>query len=430
MFLIQANINEGFKVFQNINFFLLKSSKKSGLEFEIFVIEIINKTQINNNEHLDLMYFFFQFTFIINIFIIVSPKIITFQIPYYSIYPNIKFNYSFFNKTINLPLCTLDKYTILNPDGDFLLKCIHSFTEVNESLSDLSIPAQPCQTTLLHENSTMITNFKFLVFTKYQNDLGVHGYPLSLSESDNEYSFIRQLMTEHHLEKKVFSFETKKDDRNIFVHFGGFPQTQINKYKYKNKCSVKSDNWSCFLKHIRVGNKILEVNKNVDFDTAVDGFIDSKSFFDFMAFKIIDIKHSIYCGTISDEYYLKDSLYCSTEALSSIQNVIFEFEDGNYFIFKPEQMFYMSSKTMRSKFTYDFLYASPDHFVFGFSFLNQMNLSIFNYEEKAIYLYSDRLIMNDSPCRYKSLFIIVESILVIGSIFLFLITFYFKFTKK
>ena len=375
------------------------------------------------------MYYFIHFTYIIIKFIIVCPKIITLQIPNYSIYPYIKFNYSFFNKTINLPICTLDKYTILNPEGDFLLKCLNSFTEDNKSLPDLLIPAQPCQSNLIYNNHTVLTDFKFHVLTKYTSALDMHGYSLSLSEPDNEYSFINQLMNEHHLDKKMFAFETNEDDKNIFVHFGGLPQIQINKYKYNNKCSVKNDNWSCFVKQIRVGNKILEVNQNVAFDTVVDAFIDSKSFFEFMIFKIIDIKKSKYCGTLTDEYSLKDSLYCSSEALSLMQNVIFEFEDGNYFILKPEQLFYVTKTSIHSKFTHDFLYSSPDHFVFGFSFLKEINLSIFNYEEKAIYLYSDTLIMNDTPCTYKFLFIIVGSILIIGSIFLFFITVYFKFTK-
>lgn len=371
------------------------------------------------------MFFFFHISFIIINLYIVCSNIISFEFPYYSIHPNIKLTYILFNKTLTMPFTTLDKYTFLNPDSNYLKECILKFSETNITLPDQKVPGQPCETDLIYENQTIISKFKFYVLTNYVSTFDIHGYSLAFSVPNEEYSFMNQLMSEHHLKKKMFSFQM--NSKKGIIHFGGLPIDETKNYKYSNKFTVKSSNWTCFLKKIKIGNQILEINRHAIIDTSVDGYIDSKEFFYFIAHNISKIKTNDSCSIITEDFSFKDILLCNTEFINKMEDILLEFEDSKYIKFKPSQLFDSIGGQAYSKITYDFLYDIHEHFVLGFEFLRNMNLSIFDYEEKTISFYSDIYQMNhNSFCLHYYLFIVTEILLTISSGILIYIHVYFR----
>lgn len=374
------------------------------------------------------MCFFFHFILIILISYLKCSDTYSIEFSYYLPLPYISLNFSLFNKSIFMPLATIDKYTFINPEMGFLRKCTKEKPEKNITLTHEEILVQPCESRLFLENQKILTKFNFYVFTKYPTSFfKKYGYSLSFNIPDGKYSFMNQIMNEYKLKKKIFSFQQKNDKR--YTHFGELPKYELDQYKYKTKCKVKTNDWSCFIKRIKFDNNILNVNKYAIFDSTVEGFIDSKDFLFFMISNLLSKNNSNYCSTNIDELTYKENIICRDEVLQINHKLIIEFDEGKYIEFKVQDLFSNFGLNGYSKFEYDFLYGETNHFVFGFSFLKEMNLSIFDYEDKAIYLYSDTFIMNTFSIMLKSLFIIVAFFLVMASIFLFCIHF-FQNNKK
>lgn len=369
----------------------------------------------------------FHVIIIISISFLKCLDIFTIEFSYNSSLPYISLNYSLFNKTILKPLATIDKYTFLNPEISFFKQCTKEKPEKNITLTHEEIIVQPCESRLFLENQKILTKFNFYVFTKYPTSFfKKYGYSLSFNILDGKYSFMNQIMNEYKLKKKIFSFQQKNDKR--YTHFGELPKDELDQYKYKTKCKVKTNDWSCFIKRIKFDNNILNVNKYAIFDSTVEGFIDSKDFLFFMISIFLN-KNNTYCSSNVDEIVYKENIICRNEVLQINHKLIIEFDEGKYIKFKVQDLFNNCEQKLHSKFEYDFLYGETNHFVFGFSFLKEMNLSIFDYEDKAIYLYSDTFIMSNTSNLFKSLYITVDSLLMIGSLFL-LFKLYIKTTKK
>lgn len=368
------------------------------------------------------MCFFFHFVFLILISLLKCSDIFTVEFSYYLPLPHISLNFSLFNKTIFMPLATIEKYTFINPQIGFLTSCEKGQPEQKITLPGEEIPVQPCESSLFLQNQKILSTFNFYVLTKYPiSFFKNYGYSLSLNVPNEKYSFMNQIMKEYQLKKKMFSFQQKTPQ--MFAHFGELPKNEINQYKYKTKLKVKTKDWSCFVKRIRFNNKILEVNEYAIFDSTVEGFIDSKEFLSFMFSNLLTKKKSTYCSSNIDELTYKENIICRDEIIQINQKVIIEFDEEKYIEFKVKDLFSYFGINGYSKFEYDYLYGEAKHFVFGFSFLKEMNISTFDYEDKVVYLYSDTFIMNTFSDLFKFLYIFVISLLMIGSLFLLPLSF-------
>ena len=352
--------------------------------------------------------------YFIILFATISTKSISFEFFTFNIIPFLKFESPDFNGTFSLPINTIINYTFLNPKESLEQRCKISSNAL--TLPGMRYQTYPCEVSF-HNEQVSIDNFPFYMLEKYNSIYESLGFSMSLYPAKDSNRLIDFLYNKNIIDKKELSIKVGNKTGQIII---GKTSETIN-YKYSHKCKVQNTTWSCRVNRIRISNKILRLNKDITFDTSSDDYIDSQDLFDFIIYNVLDIRKSKLCTVVQEEYSFKETLYCSKVILNTIQNAIFEFDDNQYMKINASDLFYIAGNSVYSKFSFDGVYDSnQNHFVFGFGFMKNFNLTIFDFDEKTITMYSNDVFMGTSLFNVSSFYFIIDILCLISISILFL----------
>lgn len=272
----------------------------------------------------------------------------------------------------------------------------------------------------------LIKGFVFYLFEAssfYTSDVGIGvGY----SDFPNEpYSLIHLLYLNQFIENLQFAFEPNINNYNGTFYIGGIPNTMDKKYKYKGNCDLEKNqnSWGCNLTSIEYQGEKYPFNKYCLFHTGYSQMMFSEYIMSFMmkvVFSDFITKGICY---LDNNLYSTKSLKCDETAF--IKNEYIHFNFGKMKIeFNLRDLFEKDDKEKRyrSKFNYFEMYKNKDNFIIlGVEFINEFNLSVFDFEKKSITFYSDNYPITSNinqKMNVSVLFIITICLLFITLIFL------------
>ena len=245
------------------------------------------------------------------------------------------------------------------------------------------------------------------------------GMSFGLNPMNHSFSLLHSLFNKGKLEHLKIAFEpTSTAIGNFYI--GGLPQSVVTN-KYRGECHAK-DRWGCHLdiiifNYTKDNYTIYNSNREVYFQTAINGISVTKDFINFIENKVLNkYFKSQRCFYSSDK---RKRIKCNKEIINdetlTTMKIGFVFEGKVYylsFIFLFESIFDESSEYL-SLLIEENLHSND--WYFGGIFLSNF-ISVFDYEMKTVSLYSNtkfELIKKDDR---------IEKNILIGNVILLIIT--------
>lgn len=245
------------------------------------------------------------------------------------------------------------------------------------------------------------------------------GVSMSFSNLNQSHSIIHQLFKNKEIGKLQFAFQYINETDN-YIHIGGVPNIEQLLYPHQAKCLINQTAkiWGCDINKIYIGRKEYIFNVIASFHSAVDGFIESRMFFNFM--KEIVLKKQVSSNKCEpfDDFDSKDILYCEKGSLEGVDDLTFVFNNFTFTI-PIKELFIFNGHSYFSKFSYDFY--DLNKFDFGYQFIRLFNLSLFDYDKAEISFYTYFNGLNQKITTYNIEYILLSIILIcsFNSIFLY-----------
>lgn len=225
-------------------------------------------------------------------------------------------------------------------------------------------------------------------------------------EHNKTLSFIYQLNEQYHFDKFKFAIEDHYPKGQI--HFGGIPNNTHLSCPYQTTIKVNESltTWGFPLNQIIFNNTVYDVNMSaIIMISAPDMFIGD-SFLNLM-------KNTIFKECL-DETDSKNSLYCSEEVIKSMNTISFVFGNKK-FEMKLENLF--EFRRARISPSYGWWSRTFDEVVLGFEFVELFNYTMFDYDNKQVEFYGNKVQIidlidnNDNKTRIIFLSIIILCII-------------------
>lgn len=278
-----------------------------------------------------------------------------------------------------------------------------------------------CSSNIILNDKLLSTPLYFYI-TKNQmsgGDSREQGLSMSFSNINETHSFIHQLYQTKEIGKLQFAFQYGNETGSYF-HIGGVPNINQLLYPHKAECLINqtAKMWGCDINKIFVGRKEYKFKVFASFHSAIDTFIESRLFFNFMMDVVLKEQTKLKKCEPFDDFDSKDTLYCEKGSLDGIDDLTFIF-NGFTFTIPIKELFFYNGHSYFSKFSYEFY--DLNKFDFGYQFIRLFNLSLFDYNKGSIsfYTYSNNLNQGITTYNMEYILLSIGLLCSLNSIFLY-----------
>ena len=236
-------------------------------------------------------------------------------------------------------------------------------------------------------NPILITFFQEEEIDFY--DSSYSGLGLHMNNINNSNFLINKLKERDYIDKIAFTIVPPENEKNRrgTLHIGDLPQSLIKSKNNIGKClSVSSENWSCNLTQIKIGDNYYNMSLSPIIKKIQPLLIIPYK--EFQCFIKDYLKLNIANKTcLKNNDILSDSDYieCDCDSIKNLPPI--ELTLGDYiFEFNSSMLFTKMLELCLFKIESSFIY--PNATFLGVHFLNQF-ITHFDYEEKSLTFYSD-----------------------------------------
>ena len=287
-------------------------------------------------------------------------------------------------------------------------------------ISNKPIKANLHSGSLTINDSLLLNDFNFYL----SNETNLYGEMFSMAYKpyNNQFSLLHILHDKGVIDKMQYTIYGDSDEGGV-MYFGGVPEEIKKMKKYKGKCNLIDEKWSCIMNSVYLGNKeyIYDNKKGeVLFQAKERYIITPRSFIIFMCRAINQNANDNNACTIEvnkNEEYLN----CFTGKYNIFKNITFNIGEYSFFS-RIENWFFCINNICRSFFYSDMSKEYGDKWVLGSAFIRQY-ISTFDYDERTITLYNNIgiFLYKDNNIIIRVLLILNIFILLCGLILYFII---------
>ena len=273
-------------------------------------------------------------------------------------------------------------------------------------------------------DQTKIIDFPYIIYPSRGRDTH-EGIGLGFKFEDEKFSFVHQLYNQKIIEKKAFGFSYNKETDNGTLFFGSNSEVNFTQFKYKGKIKVneKHASWGSNIIGIVYNNKVYSFNSYAILNSGFFGVIFSHDFFDFMIDTFFKDKIDEKVCSLEQMNSGCDYLVCNPEKIDiSKESIILMYGEISIklplnLLFTQKQRGYVSS-----------FYSNPfreykNTVILGMEFISLFEYTVFDYDNKAIFLYSNSTEMTQLKFNGLSKEVIIKVIIAIISLICFILIF-------
>lgn len=351
-----------------------------------------------------------------------NEKIITKDFQFEQYRPYIKFNQSegflletFINTYIPFSLFDKDYENVNSLDN-----CEQKDINLEEIYS-----CYHYHSTFTFDNDVSLKDLSVYLTRGYIEAINDQGIGLSYKFHDESFSFVHQLYNNKLIDHLKFAFKGDPDVQKGYIYFGGIPNNAHSILPYKGYCNVIEDDhpWGCHLTKIQIDKNAIELKGVLFFHTAIARIYFIKEIYNTIVYNYFnDLIMSKNCTDIvggTNGNFLR----CDSKILERKNSKVILVFDHMKITFPLMDLFYMESDYYISTF-----YSSPfDQYddydcIIGYRFINAFNYTVFDYEQKNVQFYSDKVhieMLSNMPLKLMYLF---SSVIMLYAIILLLFT--------
>ena len=321
-------------------------------------------------------------------------------------------------KTIYRAVDQQAPYSLFN---ESVIKSENKLSEEIFLISNKQIKANLHSDSLTINESLVLNDFNFYL----SNETNLYGEMFSMAYKpyNNNFSLIHILHDKGIIEKMQYTIYGDTDEGGV-MYLGGVPEEIKEMKKYKGKCDLIDEKWSCIMNSVYLGDKeyVYDNKKGeVLFQTKERYIITPRNFIIFMCRAINQNANDNNACTIEankNEEYLN----CFAGKNNIIKNITFNIGEYSFFS-RIENWFFCINNRCRSFFYSDMSKEYGDTWVLGSAFIRQY-ISTFDYDERTITLYNNIgifLYRDNNAKIIRVLLISIIFILLCGLILYFII---------
>lgn len=286
-------------------------------------------------------------------------------------------------------------------------------------------PSKTVYSDIIRIDSTIIENLYFYGVNNIEDNYNKEDYfSLAFHVDNQNFSLVHILYKNNLIPNFQYAFvPTSKDFGKLY--FGGIPEKEINKMKYKGKCDLQSERWGCQIRKICIKeNNCYNANNVIIFQFA---YLQIHSPLNFIYYLRDQLNNK--GGNLCDLHKTAkfESVSCSNTIFHN-QNISFVI--GNYlFQLKLTDIFFCWNDICLSTIKHFYKYNKTNIWIFGYDFF-KFYYSVFDYTDKSVTFYSNKYILNitkeNSKIYLINIFLINIAISIIDSILII----FFKIRNK
>ena len=235
-----------------------------------------------------------------------------------------------------------------------------------------------------------LSNYKFLI-SKDDLFFEDEGIALGYKFEDDSYSIVHQLFNNKVIDHKNFAFQVNGRKEHGKLHLGGIANNTHLSFPYKGYCNVddKYSSWGCTLTSITYNHTKYPIHSYAIFHSGYNSFIASNYLFQFML--DVMVKDAISKGICEEKLSVIFGKWVKCNDRFDINryhtidflfgDMIVQFDIKELFIKDLSNNWYSSIVSNKNE--------NSDDIILGFNFIKYFNYSLFDYDNKKVYLYSD-----------------------------------------
>ena len=275
--------------------------------------------------------------------------------------------FSLFTNEINAK--TISNKTVTIEDTHFLYQKQAKLTIYNYTLEKFSF----------YYSSESITYFREL------------GISLAYQPEDESFSLIHHLYKNKIIEHLKFALSI--NGNKGMIHFGGYPEEAMN-LEYKGHCKIRDSfgYWGCPLKGVEVNNTFYKLETDTLIHSGEYAFLYSNELLQFAIENIFNEKITKNVCYVETDKQDGDSIHCKNKTTALTFSLLF---NDIKMQFNVDELY---SKRSADKFLFR---SNPHNYidykgvVFGMYFLMQFDLVVFDYENKQLEFFSNKVILDN-----------------------------------
>ena len=274
-------------------------------------------------------------------------------------------------------------------------------------------------------DKTKIIDFSYIIYPS-RGRQSKEGIGLAFKFEDEKFSFVHHLYNQKIIDQKVFGFTYNKEVDNGTLFFGSNSEVNYTQFKYKGEIKVneKYTSWGSNITGIVYNNTVYPFNSYAILNTDFFGVIFSHDFFDFMIETFFKDKIDERVCTLKQMNTGCDYLVCNLEKMDISKESI-KLIYGDISIKLPLSLLF----TQKQRGFVSSFYSNPfreykNTVILGMEFISLFEFTVFDYDNKAIFLYSNSIEMFKLDSNITREVIIKEIIAAITFICFMLILLY------